>query len=160
MYQQHVELICWWFLFVFMERDAWQRDEGEQAKQMQQNRYTVKTNKKQLNAICGGRSLFCGAPTLLSHREGNTVVCMATIHLPVCLYALLTTCGDAPDGLQMVSRDLLPDLHRYITSHRGSTGLRSVEPEGTNAFIIEELFHTGHMRLAIVLHQDEPRAEC
>lgn len=83
-----------------------------------------------------------------------------TIHLPVCLYALLTTCGDAPDGLQMVSRDLLPDLHRYITSHRGSTGLRSVEPEGINAFIIEELFHTGHMRLAIILHQDEPRAEC
>lgn len=30
-----------------MERDTWQRDEGEQAKQMQQNRYTVKTNRKQ-----------------------------------------------------------------------------------------------------------------
>lgn len=160
----YVPTTCWAYLLMISfcfhgERHVTER-RGRAGKANAAEQIHCKNKQKTRNAICGGHSLFCGAPTLLSHWEGNTVVCMATIHLPVCLYALLTTCGDAPDGLQMVSRDLLPDLHRYITSHRGSTGLRSVEPEGTNAFIIEELFHTGHMRLAIVLPQDEPRAEC
>lgn len=54
--------------YLFSWRETRDREtEEEQAKQMQPNRYTVKTNKKQLNAICGGHSLFCGAPTLLSH---------------------------------------------------------------------------------------------
>lgn len=63
-----------------------------------------KNKQKQLNAICGGRSLFCGAPTLLSHWVGNTVVCMALLYtcLCACMHSwqhvgtLLTVCRWCP----------------------------------------------------------------
>lgn len=104
MYQQHVELICWWFLFVFMERDAWQRDGGRAGKANAAEQIHCKNKQKQLNAICGGRSLFCGAPTLLSHWVGNTVVCMALLYtcLCACMHSwqhvgtLLTVCRWCP----------------------------------------------------------------
>ena len=111
----------------------------------------------------------------------GSVVCMP----PTCLYALPTAADHAPDETaDGVLWDLLPKLDQGINvlldslwcysaaadapMHNVPEVLNWIQLWGTwgpvngiKDFVIQELpIHSRHMRLGIVLHQEEPRAHC
>lgn len=84
---------------------------------------------------------------------------------PMCLYALPTTSGNAPDRQSLW--DLLPDLDWLISQLLDSLWCYVVVVQQHTmsqrcwvAFIQDLLPHSSHMRLSAVMHQEKPRAQC
>lgn len=82
----------------------------------------------------------------------------------MCLYALPTTSGNAPDRQSLW--DLLPDLDWLISQLQDSLWCYvvvvqqyTVSQRGRVAFVQDLLPHSRHMRLNAVMHQEEPRAQ-